>query len=130
MKKIFLVAVVLMTSFAMQAQAEIAFEQETIDYGNVAYNSDGLRTFVFTNTGDEPLVISRVSSTCGCTVPEKPKEPILPGNKGEIKVKYDTKRPGPIRKTVTVYSNAQNSPTPLKIKGYVAKKDTKSVLEK
>lgn len=130
MKKIFLVAVVLMTSFAMQAQAEIAFEQETIDYGNVDYNSDGLRTFVFTNTGDEPLVISRVSSTCGCTVPEKPKEPILPGNKGEIKVKYDTKRPGPIRKTVTVYSNAQNSPTPLKIKGYVAKKDTKSVLEK
>ena len=130
MKKIFLVAVVLMTSFAMQAQAEIAFEQETIDYGNVAYNSDGLRTFVFTNTGDEPLVISRVSSTCGCTVPEKPKEPILPGNKGEIKVKYDTKRPGPIRKTVTVYSNAQNSPTPLKIKGYVTKKDTKSVLEK
>ncbi|TXK73823.1 DUF1573 domain-containing protein [Mesonia sp. HuA40] len=130
MKKIFLVAVVLMTSFAMQAQAEIAFEQETIDYGNVAYDSDGLRTFVFTNTGDEPLVISRVSSTCGCTVPEKPKEPILPGNKGEIKVKYDTKRPGPIRKTVTVYSNAQNSPTPLKIKGYVAKKDTKSVLEK
>ena len=130
MKKIFLVVVVLMTSFAMQAQAEIAFEQETIDYGNVAYNSDGLRTFVFTNTGDEPLVISRVSSTCGCTVPEKPKEPILPGNKGEIKVKYDTKRPGPIRKTVTVYSNAQNSPTPLKIKGYVAKKDTKSVLEK
>jgi hypothetical protein len=130
MKKIFLVAVVLMTSFAMQAQAEIAFEQETIDYGNVDYDSDGLRTFVFTNTGDEPLVISRVSSTCGCTVPEKPKEPILPGNKGEIKVKYDTKRPGPIRKTVTVYSNAQNSPTPLKIKGYVAKKDTKSVLEK
>ena len=130
MKNLIAFAVLLFVGIAAQAQAKIEFEQETIDYGEIEYKSDGVRTFVFTNTGDEPLVIDNVKSTCGCTVPEKPKEAIAPGEKGEIKVKYATNRPGPIRKTITVYSNADQSPYPLKIKGYVKKEDTKSVLEK
>lgn len=127
MKKILLVAVVALVSLAAQAQAKIEFKSETIDYGQIDKGSDGLRVFEFTNTGDQPLVISDVKSSCGCTVPEKPKEPIAPGKTGEIKVKYDTKRVGPIRKTVTVYSNAEQPIKALKIKGQVL--DNKSVLE-
>lgn len=127
MKKILLVALVALVSLAAQAQAKIEFKSETIDYGQIDKGSDGLRVFEFTNTGDQPLVISDVKSSCGCTVPEKPKEPIAPGKTGEIKVKYDTKRVGPIRKTVTVYSNAEQPIKALKIKGQVL--DNKSVLE-
>jgi len=80
--------------------------------------------FEFTNTGTSPLIISRVYSSCGCTIPKKPEDPILPGETGEIEVKYDTKRVGPIRKTISVYSNAGKVPHPLKIKGTItASKD-------
>lgn len=127
MKKFILVALVTLVGLAAQAQAKIEFKSETIDYGQISKGSDGLRVFEFTNTGDQPLVISDVKSSCGCTVPEKPKDPIAPGKTGEIKVKYDTKRVGPIRKTVTVYSNADQPIKALKIKGQVL--DNKSVLE-
>jgi len=127
MKKFILVALVTLVGLAAQAQAKIEFKSETIDYGQIDKGSDGLRVFEFTNTGDQPLVISDVKSSCGCTVPEKPKDPIAPGKTGEIKVKYDTKRVGPIRKTVTVYSNAEEPIKALKIKGEVL--ENKSVLE-
>ncbi|MAO08325.1 MAG: hypothetical protein CL596_06405 [Alteromonas sp.] len=127
MKKVILVAVVALVSFAAQAQAKIEFKSETIDYGEIAKGSDGVRMFEFTNTGNEALVVSDVKSSCGCTVPEKPKDPIAPGATGQIKVKYDTNRVGPIRKTVTVYSNASEPIKALKIKGEVL--DDKSVLE-
>lgn len=127
MKKIILVAFVALVSFAAQAQAKIEFKSDTIDYGEIAKGSDGVRVFEFTNTGSEPLIISDVKSSCGCTVPEKPKDPIAPGKNGQIKVKYDTNRVGPIRKTVTVYSNATEPIKALKIKGEVL--DGKSVLE-
>jgi hypothetical protein len=116
-----------LVGFGVQAQAKIEFKSETIDYGNIAKGSDGIRVFEFTNTGDAPLIISNVKSSCGCTVPEKPKDPIAPGANGEIKVKYDTKRVGPIRKTVTVYSNASEPIKALKIKGVV--EANKSILE-
>ena len=127
MKKIVFVALVALVSFAAQAQAKIEFKSDTIDYGEIAKGSDGVRVFEFTNTGSEPLIISDVKSSCGCTVPEKPKAPIAPGKNGQIKVKYDTNRVGPIRKTVTVYSNATEPIKALKIKGEVL--DGKSVLE-
>lgn len=127
MKKFILVAVVALVSLTAQAQAKIEFKSETIDYGQIAKGSDGVRVFEFTNTGNEELVISDVKSSCGCTVPEKPKDAIAPGKTGEIKVKYDTKRVGPIRKTVTVYSNASEPIKALKIKGEIL--DDKSVLE-
>ncbi|MCB0756766.1 MAG: DUF1573 domain-containing protein, partial [Flavobacteriales bacterium] len=68
----------------------------------------------------EPLIISKAKGSCGCTVPEWPKEPIAPGAKSAIKVKYDTKRVGPISKSVTITSNSvDNSTFLLKIKGTV-----------
>ncbi len=104
---------------AQEKKAEITFDSETVDYGEVAYGADGVRKFEFTNTGNDVLIVARVYSTCGCTIPKKPENPIQPGEKGVIEVKYDTKRPGPIRKTITVYSNASEIPQSLKIKGTV-----------
>ncbi len=134
MKRIILIAVIGLMGFALQAQdqkAKIVFKSETIDYGEIQKGADGIRVFEFTNTGNAPLVISDVKSSCGCTVPEKPKDPIMPGATGEIKVKYDTNRKGPIRKTITVYSNADEPVKAIKIKGTVLDPDsTKSVLEK
>ncbi|MFV0541358.1 MAG: DUF1573 domain-containing protein [Aestuariibaculum sp.] len=118
-------------SFSINAQekvAKIEFKTTTIDYGTVEKGANGIRTFEFTNTGDAPLIISQVSSTCGCTIPKKPKDPILPGKTGEIEVKYDTNRVSPIRKTITVISNADTPTVALKIKGEVI--ESKSLLEK
>lgn len=105
-----------------QETAEISFKTEEIDYGKIKAGSDGVRVFEFTNTGKAPLVITNVSSSCGCTVPSWTKEPIAPGAKGKIEVKYDTNRVGPISKTVTVTSNAKQNPVKaLRIKGEVVK---------
>jgi hypothetical protein len=91
--------------------AKIEFSKETHDYGTVKYGADGTCTFDFTNTGTEPLIISNAKGSCGCTVPEWPKEPIAPGATGTIKVSYDTKRPGAISKSVTITSNDATEPT-------------------
>ncbi|WP_420602481.1 DUF1573 domain-containing protein [Flagellimonas sp.] len=106
-------------TYAQEATAKIEFKSETIDYGEIEKGSNGVRVFEFTNTGTAPLVISNVKSSCGCTIPKKPEEPILPGKKGQIEVKYDTKRVGPIRKAITVTSNADTPTKVLKIKGLV-----------
>lgn len=87
---------------------KIKFNKEVHDYGQVKYDGDGTCTFDFTNEGNEALVISNAKGSCGCTVPEWPKEPIAPGSTASIKVKYDTKRPGAINKSVTITSNAVN----------------------
>ena len=122
MKKILLVLFVGLLGFNLTAQetaAKIEFKTETVDYGEVTKGTDGVRVFEFTNTGNAPLIISKVSSSCGCTIPKKPEDPILPGKTGEISVKYDTKRVGPIRKAITVISNADTPTKVLKIKGEV-----------
>jgi len=129
MKKLVLIAVITLISFAANAQAKISFKTETVDYGQIAKGSDGVRVFEFTNTGDAPLIITDVKSSCGCTVPKKPDGPIAPGASSAIQVKYDTNRVGPIRKNVTVYSNADEPIKALKIKGEILA-DGKSVLEK
>ena len=108
-----------LTLSAQEKVAKIEFEKDVIDYGEVAMGSDGVRIFKFKNTGEVPLIISRVYSSCGCTIPKQPEEPVRPGEMGEISVKYDTKRVGPIRKTITVYSNAETPTVALKIKGRV-----------
>lgn len=105
--------------YAQDATAKIEFKSETIDYGEIDRGSDGVRVFEFTNTGTAPLVISAVRSSCGCTIPKKPEEPIMPGETGKIEVKYDTNRVGPIRKAITVTSNADVPTKVLKIKGTV-----------
>ncbi len=104
---------------AQEKVAKIEFKTDTVDYGEIEKGSDGVRVFEFTNTGNAPLIISKVSSSCGCTIPKKPEGPIMPGETGEIQVKYDTNRPGPIRKAITVLSNADTPTTILKIKGNV-----------
>ncbi|HLU87796.1 MAG TPA: DUF1573 domain-containing protein [Taishania sp.] len=103
--------------------AKIEFKKDTHDYGDIKYGADGTCTFEFKNTGNAPLIISDAKGSCGCTVPEWPKEPINPGKTGTITVKYDTKRPGAINKSVTITSNASNEPTKiLRIKGNVGAK--------
>jgi hypothetical protein len=115
------------------ARIEFLNKDNTIDYGSVNKDSDsGVRTFEFKNTGDAPLIITNVQSTCGCTVPIKPTEPIMPGMNGKIDVKYNM-NPGPIRKTITVESNAINvegGKIALKIKGEVIVKPEINILEK
>lgn len=110
---------------AQDQTAKIEFKTDTVDYGEISKGSDGVRIFEFTNTGNAPLVISKVSSSCGCTIPKKPEAPIAPGETGEIQVKYDTNRVGPIRKAITVISNAETPTVILKIKGEVIAVDGK-----
>ncbi len=100
---------------------EFKFETEVIDYGKVDLGSEGKRVFEFTNVGNAPLIIKNIKSTCGCTVPSKPEKPIMPGEKGQIEVSYDTKRPGGFSKAITIYSNAKEERKMLKIKGYITK---------
>jgi len=111
----FLIAFFGLVSNAVNAQTgpEILLNEVTHDYGTVKYGANGNCEFVVTNTGNEPLIISSVKGSCSCMVPSWSKEPIAPGQSAIIKVKYDTQRPGPISKSLTVLSNAINEPTKL-----------------
>lgn len=129
MKKLLLsMAVTFMAAFAVNTAVaqevtdgpKIEFKKDVHDYGSIKYAADGSCSFEFKNTGTAPLIISNAKGSCGCTVPDWPKEPINPGKTAYIKVKYDTKRPGAINKSVTITSNAVNEPTKiLRIKGEV-----------
>ena len=99
--------------------AMISFKTEVVDYGTIAQHTDGTRLFTFTNTGDAPLLITKVKTSCGCTVPSYSKTPILPGKTGELNIKYDTKRLGSFTKTITVTSNSEGGNKILKIKGNI-----------
>ncbi len=136
MKKLFTILFISVLAINLNAQEakkekkedpnapKFEFVKEVIDYGKIAHNSDGVRVFKFKNVGKSPLIIERVKSSCGCTVPSKPKDPIMPGKEGEIKVKYATNRIGGFNKTVTVYSNATEKVKRLRIKGIVLKKES------
>ena len=102
---------------------EIAFENEMHDYGTIKQGADGSCEFKFKNTGKDPLIISNARGSCGCTVPTWPKEPIMKGQTGVIKVHYDTKRVGAFTKTVTLNSNAKTDTRVLTIKGIVEASD-------
>ena len=99
---------------------EIWFEEYLHDYGEILQDSDGSWSFLFKNVGRQAIVINRVRSTCGCTIPEWPREPIEPGNSGKITVIYNTALTGTFLKSIYVYSTAANSPVKLQIKGKVA----------
>lgn len=136
MKKILFVAIVFINGAVFaQSGAKIVFKDKdnTVDYGMVTKDADdGIRKFEFTNTGDAPLIIKDVRSTCGCTVPSKPTGEIMPGKSDFITVKYNM-NPGPIRKTITVETNAVNVEgglVALKIKGEVIVKKEVNPLEK
>ena len=104
------------------------FQTETIDYGTINQNSNGNRTFVFKNTGNSPIIISKTKGSCGCSVATAPTKPIMPGETAEINVKYATNRVGSFSKTITVSSNASEKIKTLKIKGTVLKADKQSNL--
>jgi hypothetical protein len=98
---------------------ELWFDEYVHDYGQIEKDSDGSWTFTFKNIGANAILINRVRSTCGCTVPAWPQEPIEPGTSGEITVKYNTATSGTFLKSLFVYSTAANSPVKLQIKGKV-----------
>lgn len=136
MKKLMFLIVFLVSAMGFsQSGAKIEFKNKdnTIDYGTVNKQDDnGIRYFEFTNTGNAPLIITNVQSTCGCTVPTKPTAPIMPGKSDKIAVKYNM-NPGTIRKTITVETNAVNvegGVVKLSIKGEVVEKKLVSPLEK
>jgi hypothetical protein len=114
-----------MTSFLAVGQtngAYIKFNKTVHDFGELTQGDKAEVEFVFTNTGDAPLLLSNVRSTCGCTVPTWPREPVMPNTTASIKVKYDSNRIGGINKQVTVESNATNGAVYLKVTGNISKK--------
>jgi hypothetical protein len=126
-KSIFLLTILSLFTFSIFAQENqvakndsIIFDKIEHDYGTIEKGSDGNCVFTFTNQGQKPLVLSNVRASCGCTVPQWPREPIAPGEQGEIKVKYNTNIAGNFNKTITINSNATNSMVMLRVKGQVA----------
>jgi len=105
---------------ALGSAQTISFDKEVIDYGTIQKGANGDRVFTVKNTGDKPLIISKVQPSCGCTTPKWTNEPIAPGKTGTIGVNYDTNRPGEFLKTIQVSSNDPvNGNTTLHIKGNV-----------
>ncbi len=127
-----IIALTFVLSLAIQAQDQpvvdqstnknapvITFTELTHDYGTVVKEGDGTCQFTFKNTGKEPLILSNVRASCGCTVPDWSKEPVAKGKTGTINVKYNTVIVGNFQKSITVYSNSSNNPIVLTIKGVV-----------
>ena len=109
------------TAFAKEKAPKIVFEKTTYEYGNIKEaDGDASCEFKFTNEGDAPLIITRASSSCGCTAPTYPKEPIAPGESGVIGVTYHAKgRPGGFSKNITIYTNVPEEKIKLIISGNV-----------
>ena len=132
MKSLFIIAamivntIIFMPNDVLEDVGVFEFETEIIDYGAIAQNSDGNRAFVFKNIGNAPIIISEVKTSCGCTIPSKPTKPIMPGETGEIEVKYATSRLGGFSKTLTVISDASESKKIIRIKGNVLKDASQS----
>lgn len=119
----FIIVLVFCAISNMYAQAEITFNSLTYDYDTILQGTNGICRFTFTNTGNQPLIISRTTTSCGCTAAQHSSKPVMPGRQGHITVTYNTERVGPFRKTVVVHSNAMSTPnTVLRIKGYVKPK--------
>ena len=113
-----------------QTGARIASDELVYNFGTIG-EADGYASHVFVvkNTGDAPLVITRVTASCGCTRPEWTKAPIEPGKSGEVKVTYNPKgRPGPFYKTVSIFSNGKRGSYSLAIKGSVTPKPVLPVI--
>lgn len=100
-------------------QADIQFVEETHDFGTIPQGVPASYTYVFKNTGKEPLIITNAAAGCGCTTPDWTKEPIKPGQKGYVKATYNAASAGSFNKTVTVMSNAKKSQVVLYLKGEV-----------
>jgi hypothetical protein len=130
MHKLWLVALLSFFSSYTYAQtaeafAQFKFEEETHNFGDLIEGNNATYEFVFTNTGNQPLVITNCKASCGCTTPSWPKEPIMPGKHGKITVQFDTKgKSGSFLKSIWVSSNAKTTREVLElyIKGNVVQK--------
>jgi len=100
----------------------VAFAKPEHDFGNIKQDSDNKYVFKFTNTGNEPLIIESATGSCGCTVPNYPKQPIAPGATGDIEVEYKPgKQENAQSKTVTIVANTEPRETVLRLKAFVEK---------
>lgn len=127
MKKLslfFLLSLFVTSAALAQQKPELDFERTEHNFGTIKEELGAVTTqFEFTNTGKSPLIIQRVSASCGCTTPSYTREPVLPGKKGTISAKYSTvRRPGTFNKTITVYTNVPDTVYVLTIKGNVVPK--------
>ena len=120
---IFIIMAILLATGRARAQkkAVISAEETSFDFGTIKEaNGNVSHTFQIKNTGDSPLVLTRVIASCGCTTPEWTKEPIEPGTTGDVTITYNPKnRPGPFVKTISVYSNGKTGSFILTIRGEV-----------
>jgi hypothetical protein len=105
---------------------EISFDATEHDFGTIEQGTNVEHTFTFTNTGNAPLVITNASSSCGCTVPTWTKEPIAPGETGEMLVKFNGSGQNQVTKTVTITANTESGKEQLRIKAFVNPKDQQS----
>lgn len=125
MKKLFTFCLILLsfvTVVAMKAdqQPDFKFEKETNDFGKIPQGKPVSYDFKFTNVGEQPLIISNVESTCGCTVPKYTSTPIKKGETGTITVTFNAAAPGAFNKALTIKSNAKTPVKYIYIKGSVA----------
>lgn len=105
-------------SYAQSKPAEFKFEKESHDFGKIPVNKPATYEFKFSNAGDEPLIITKVETTCGCTVPQYTQTPVKKGESGVIKVTYNpTGAALPFSKSITITSNAKTTTKVLYIKG-------------
>ncbi|MBP3228919.1 MAG: DUF1573 domain-containing protein [Bacteroidaceae bacterium] len=123
MKKILLLFAAVLFSIAASAQAVAKFDKTSHNFGTIAPGQAQTVTFNFTNTGDRPLIVQQVFTSCGCTAAEYTKTEVAPGAKGTVTVKFDGKNPtsGTFTKTITVRTNASNSIVRLTIEGTIKK---------
>ncbi|MFT6148978.1 MAG: hypothetical protein ACJAUH_001664 [Saprospiraceae bacterium] len=112
-------------------KTNMTFAKETYDFGTISEGEKVERIYKFKNSGNEPLIISNAQGSCGCTVPQWPKEPIAPGKSGEIKVVFDSKgKAGKQNKTVTITANTNPATTTINITGEVLKSANGAAAEK
>lgn len=116
---------IIFSSFVFsQSAPKLEFNKNVHDFGVIKEEIGSVTTqFEFTNTGKSPIIIQRVSTSCGCTTPSYTREPVLPGKKGVVSAKYSTvRRPGNFNKSITVYTNVPDTIFTLNIKGTVTPK--------
>lgn len=101
---------------------KISFDETEHDFGTIEQGTNVEHTFTFTNTGNAPLVITNATSSCGCTVPTWTREPIAPGETGEMTVKFNGSGQNQVTKTVRVTANTESGEEQLKIKAFVEPK--------
>lgn len=128
---LFLAVMLLSPLFSQQQGANMSFNEETFNFGQVLEKNGPItHVFNFINTGNEPLVIKDVQASCGCTTPDWTREPIKPGSKGYIKATFNPSgRQGPFEKSVTVLSNSYKTQVELKLRGEIIPREP-TVLEK